>query len=414
MSIYLTVENLPEGTKLYPLDRRLTLGRGKDNDLRIQDPGVSRHHAVVSLVAEQIVLEDLNSTNGTFVNGERVSRAALVSGDRIRLGRATLRVVAADAVPVGTSEVETIVSAMAVDPGQEHRYDELRRLDRKNRERIRAMEDQLDGGARIQREFLPKRLPTIAGWDLAACFEPAHQVAGDFYDAFLLPDGRLGIVIADVCGKGVGAGLFMSLTRGLLRAFCNHADAAAGFERRSEDSSTGAARTGSAKEVAGPNARVFRAVSMTSDYIAREHGATCIFVTLFLGVLDPVTGTMAYVNAGHEPVVVARSAGASVLLESLGPPAGLFPGIEIPVAQVSLAPGDVVFGYTDGVTDARSPAGVYFSRRRLLCLVERPAASARELIERVKKELSRHLGDACPADDVTMIALRRGQAAGAP
>src|SRR6185295_3398345 len=155
---------------------------------------------------------------------------------------------------------------------------EKKRLRDKERLYAKSLERELEIGREIQRSFLPEELPRAEGWEIAARFRPARQVAGDFYDAFALPSsGRIGLVVADVCDKGVGAALFMALFRSLVRATATgmawEADAAAGL---------------------------LRVVRLTNDYIARTHGRSNMFATLFFGVLDPATGDLAYVNGGHE------------------------------------------------------------------------------------------------------------------
>lgn len=405
MSYYLTVENLQTGEKVYPVVDRVTLGRGPDSLLRLDDPSVSRRHAVVFFRHGHIMLEDQGSTNGTFVNGERIDKAELKNGDRLRLGRVYVRVIEAEYGLDTAIENETIITAVPRKRGEYDLHGELQRLSREGLERVKAMEHELAKGAQVQREFLPKHMPTLPGWEIATCFEPAQRVAGDFYDSFLLPDGQLGFTMADVCGKGVGAGLFMSLTRGLIRAFSMQAQQ----ERLSDDESNGepwpsidyAKR--SDRQPPGP----FEAVALTNDYIAREHGEVCVFITLFFGVLDPVTGKLAYANAGHEPAVIIRGSGGMDMLESLGPPLGLFSGIDIKVAQTLLNPGDTLFCYTDGVTEARGADGDLFSKRRLLALLEQPPQSAQALLDRIKRAVLAHSLNTVPSDDITMMAIRR-------
>ncbi len=153
----------------------------------------------------------------------------------------------------------------------------------RDRERLwaKSLERELEIGREIQQSFLPDELPQPAGWEIAATFQPARQVAGDFYDAFPLAGGsRIGLVVADVCDKGVGAALFMALFRSLLRAFAERA-----FD-------------GDAASANGP--RLLSTVVATNDYIARTHGRSNMFATAFVAVLDPGNGSVAWVNAGHE------------------------------------------------------------------------------------------------------------------
>src|SRR5207302_7545985 len=134
----------------------------------------------------------------------------------------------------------------------------------------RTLERELAIGHEIQLGFLPETIPEPAGWELRAYFRPARQVAGDFYDVFPLPGGRIAIVLADVCGKGVGAALFMALFRSLFRALAEPQFAAASA------TSEGLRAT----------------VQGTNDYIARTHGRANMFATVFFAVLDPASGAV--------------------------------------------------------------------------------------------------------------------------
>jgi sigma-B regulation protein RsbU (phosphoserine phosphatase) len=261
---------------------------------------------------------------------------------------------------------------------------ERKRLEDRERSHARDLERDLEIGRQIQTDFLPESLPAPTGWEIAALFRPARQVGGDFYDAFGLEDGRVGLTIADVCDKGVGAALFMALFRSLIRS---HAE------------------LHGAGTPAAPAARSI--VALTNDYIARTHGRSNMFATIFFGILDPSTGALAFVNAGHEPPVLRRASGAVERLEPSGPAAGMFPDADFRAHEVTLSPGDLLLAFTDGVTEERSPYGELFGEQRLLTLVGSAGASARDLLARIDRELGAHRGEIEPSDDVTMIAARR-------
>jgi sigma-B regulation protein RsbU (phosphoserine phosphatase) len=261
---------------------------------------------------------------------------------------------------------------------------ERKRLEDRERSHARDLERDLEIGRQIQTDFLPESLPAPTGWEIAALFRPARQVGGDFYDAFGLEDGRVGLTIADVCDKGVGAALFMALFRSLIRS---HAE------------------LHGAGTPAAPAARSI--VALTNDYIARTHGRSNMFATIFFGILDPSTGALAFVNAGHEPPVLRRASGAVERLEPSGPAAGMFPDADFRAHEVTLSPGDLLLAFTDGVTEERSPYGELFGEQRLLTLVGSAGASARDLLARIDGELGAHRGEIEPSDDVTMIAARR-------
>jgi serine phosphatase RsbU (regulator of sigma subunit) len=250
----------------------------------------------------------------------------------------------------------------------------------------KSLERELEIGREIQLGFLPDTLPSPAGWELCAHFRPARQVAGDFYDAFALPEGRVGLVLADVCGKGVGAALFMALFRSLIRALAEPQFAAAA--------------TGGEGLLATMRA--------TNDYIARTHGRANMFATAFAAVLDPATGTLDYVNAGHEPAVVVDAGGrVRARLAPTGPALGLMPGLDFAVDTERLAAGDTLFAYTDGVVDARDPHDAPFGEDRMLALLQAADIPTSALLARVDSALSAHIGAAEQFDDVAMLATRR-------
>ncbi len=243
-------------------------------------------------------------------------------------------------------------------------------------------EHDLQIGQQIQTNFLPSEIPQPSGWEITAGFHPARKVAGDFYDAFYI-EGRTKVclIIADVCDKGVGAALFMALSRSLIRAFAGLHESHA--------------------------MRVEYPVALTNEYILRNHNNSNMFVTLFYGVLDLASGQLAYVNCGHNPPVIIGSTGVKVRLRPTGPAVGMFPVIEWKVQQVDLEPGDVLFAFTDGVTEAHASDGSFFTEERLLQLLEQPAASAAALMNRIDESLCTHIGTATQFDDITMITVRR-------
>jgi sigma-B regulation protein RsbU (phosphoserine phosphatase) len=263
----------------------------------------------------------------------------------------------------------------------------------------KALDKEMEKGKKIQRDFLPRQIPRISGWDIAVYFHPARQVSGDFYDAFVLPENLLGLVIADVCDKGVGSALFMALFRSLIRVFSG------------KISLQGVSVPGSTKTEPDSHGNylyeALNAVSLTNDYIAGEHGEEGMFATMFFGVLDPLTGKMAYVNGGHEPLFIVNQFGVKKSLKSTGPVVGMMPAMEFNVQQVRFDPGDILIGYTDGVTEAMSPEENLFGKKRFLSLLEKPAPTASELIEQIKLELFSHIDNAPQFDDITMIAVHR-------
>ncbi|UCG07253.1 MAG: PP2C family protein-serine/threonine phosphatase [Desulfobacterales bacterium] len=229
-------------------------------------------------------------------------------------------------------------------------------------------------------------------------------MSGDFYDVFSLPGNNLGIVIADVADKGVGSALYMALIRSLLRVFSGHISLH-GFANFSITNEFTESITQDSATTDQLNA--LNAVKLTNDYIAHEHGKEGMFATLFFGVINPLSGILAYINAGHEPVFIVNSNGVKMSLKTTGPAVGMMLDMKFEIGQVQIKPGDILIGYTDGVIEALAPNGDFFTRKRLLSILEQTASSASEMIERIKNSLSTHIYNAPPSDDITMLALQR-------
>jgi len=271
----------------------------------------------------------------------------------------------------------------------------------------KALDYELEKGRQIQRDFLPTHIPDVTNWEIAACFYPARQVAGDFYDAFLLPGGKVGLVIADVCDKGVGAALFMALFRSLIRVFSGQTSLG-GLSIVGKEINKGQI------ELVDPQIptdldelNALKAVALTNNYIAEQHAEMSMFATLFFGVLEPETGWLTYINGGHEPLYILRDGHIQETLNPTGPAVGMLPNLKFKVRQVHLDPGDTLIGYTDGVTEARAPDHALFTTERLIPLVEQPLDSANSLLEVIKSALFTYIDDAPQFDDITMISVRR-------
>jgi len=249
---------------------------------------------------------------------------------------------------------------------------------------LQALSREMDIGQRIQQGFLPDEMPVPAGWQLAARCTPARRVSGDFYDAFVLPGGGLALIVADVCDKGVGAALYMALFRTLLRAMSCH---------------------GSADE--GPADTLRRTVAFTNDYIATVHGRESMFATVFFAILDLATGHLDYVNAGHDAPMIRRGSGAPVTrLEPMGGAVGLLTGNRCPVQTAALAPGDCLFAFTDGLTEAVGETGL-FAEARLLEAIAAGSGHAPQTLTAVHERLASHVGNFEQYDDITMLCITR-------
>ena len=230
---------------------------------------------------------------------------------------------------------------------------------------------------RIQQRFLPRQPPSLSNLELTVEYAPRFEIGGDFYDFLPLPDGRLGLVIGDVSGKGVSAALFMARLTAELRY----------------RSSTGR----------GP-ADVLRAADagLAADV---EEG---MFATLQLVAIDPPSGACTIANAGHLPPVVRRAGGRAELLEvPRGVPLGLGAGTKIAQVDFRLGPGEVLVLYTDGVIEAESSSAGLFGEARLCATVAPANDTAGEVQTAVLEALRTFLGADSLSDDLTLITCGR-------
>jgi serine phosphatase RsbU (regulator of sigma subunit) len=264
-------------------------------------------------------------------------------------------------------------------------------------ERLMGYQKELEIGRKIQADFLPVSIPEVEHWEISPFFEAAREVAGDFYDVFQLPDsGHLALVIGDVCDKGVGAALYMSLFRSLIRATAMH-----GYfepEGKSQDAADeGCERAGT----------LLNTIETTNRYIAVTHPKSSMFASIFFGLLDPDTGELKYINAGHESPVVYRADGSQEILEVNGGVLGLFAMAPFTVSSVQLEPGDLLYSYTDGVNEAKDTENAQFGDDRIQEMDAPWEGSAQSFVEEIYQRIKAFRGTAPPSDDITMLALRR-------
>jgi sigma-B regulation protein RsbU (phosphoserine phosphatase) len=268
---------------------------------------------------------------------------------------------------------------------------------------LESLQREMDVARNIQRDFLPESLPSVPGVELEAALHPARDVSGDFYDAFeLAPSGTIVLVVGDVCDKGVGAALFMALFRSLIRA---SADPVGGGAIQM----IGGRRTfvRESLEAASPADLLTRVAGFTNDYIARLHGRTNMFATVFLAALSPMTGQFDYVNAGHEPALVIAPDGAIRELRPTGPALGMMPEVTFTAGEGQLQRGDCIFAFTDGLVEARNAAGGIFGAARLREALAASGAAGSSHMEGVVNALRAFTGQAEPHDDVTLFAATR-------
>lgn len=278
----------------------------------------------------------------------------------------------------------------------------------REQKQLAKLERDIQIGRRIQGDFLPETLPQLPGWEIASRFYPARNVSGDFYDAFPLSHNRVGLVIADVCDKGVGAALFMALFRSLIRAFGQQHHALSWLDAL-EDAPTGGTRLKGGRRALpslGTSA-LKNAIEQTNSYISTNHYRTSMFATVFFGILDCASGSLMYINGGHELPAIVGQDGVRERLHTTGPAVGMMPNAEFSIEQTQLNPGDILFTFTDGVPDARNPAGKLYTEQRLLSLLIEPAPAAVSLIDRVDTSVRGYIAEADQFDDITMLAVRR-------
>lgn len=270
-----------------------------------------------------------------------------------------------------------------------------------------ALSHELETGRQIQQDFLPQTLLQPPGWEVAAFFSPAHQVSGDFYDVFPLPDNCVGLVIGDVCDKGVGAALFMALFRSLIRVFSDLTpfDGLSILTDEQEKEVSSSIDQLMASKLAHVN--ILKAVVFSNNYIVHNHSQMNMFATLFFGVLDPTTGLLTYINGGHEPLAILGEVGIRQRLAPTGPAVGLLSDTDFKINQVHIQPGEVLIAYTDGVTDARDPNGKFFTEKQLVSLLQQPISSVSVLLNDIATHVRIHIADTEQFDDITMLSVRR-------
>lgn len=268
--------------------------------------------------------------------------------------------------------------------------------------KVRSLEGELDIGRKIQAGFLPESLPQAPGWEIAAYFHAAREVAGDFYDAFEIPaQGKIALVVGDVCGKGVGAALFMTLFRSLIRATLVSGDLMSWADSYDvkPDSAKGVDSSGSRQALSNT-------VSLTNNYIARTHGEASMFASLFLGLLDPDSGALLYINCGHEAPVIFNRDGVKQRLEPTGPVVGMFAGADYGIEQARLNLGETLLVFTDGVTEAANRDSEQFTEQRLFSLLGQAVGPTDRLLLDVVDALSNFAGDAAQFDDITLLGVK--------
>jgi serine phosphatase RsbU (regulator of sigma subunit) len=242
--------------------------------------------------------------------------------------------------------------------------------------KLMSLKQELELAHNIQASFLSTDFPRLDTLEIFATMQPAKEVGGDFYDFFELPGGRYGVVVADVSGKGVGAAMFMAVARTVIRS--------------------------TARVIADPG----DCLSQANDLLARENKAQ-MFVTVFYAVLDTRTGVVTYANAGHNPPIRLAGERAPVMLKSNGDMAlGILEGLSYETEELSLAPGETLLLYTDGVTEAFNDFQEAFGEKRLFgSLSTLGRADVVTIIDALVTDVKTFTAGAPRSDDLTCLAL---------
>jgi len=237
--------------------------------------------------------------------------------------------------------------------------------------------EEMQAAAEIQQSILPPpwvRDGPTERIDLHAEMHPAREIGGDFYDYFLIDANRLAVIVADVSGKGTPASLFMAVSRTVMRSVTGAGDMASGME--------------------------------AANRLLATHNTACMFVTIFLGVLDLSSGVLRYCNAGHNPPYLLRADGGRDTLGGTGIPFGIDAEMPYRIDETVIQPGDALFLFSDGITEAFDTAGAEFGTGRLEAALEAArGGSAAELVAGVLGATAAFAAGADQSDDITALAL---------
>jgi phosphoserine phosphatase RsbU/P len=239
------------------------------------------------------------------------------------------------------------------------------------------LEREMHLASEIQRQILPKGAPLVPGFDLVGWYRPARQVGGDYYDLFQIQGDRIGLVVGDVSGKGMPAALMVSTLHSGLHLLLDHLEF-------------------------GPVL-----LERLNRHIV-ESSAANKFITMLLAELDPRTGVLHYMNAGHNPAILLRRDGSVDQLGAGGLPLGLMLQARFQSRALTLEPGDLLCVYSDGITEAESPSDEEFGMGRLIDLLRRERyRPLQELVEAIPQKVGEHSQGLPQGDDQTLVLMRR-------
>ncbi len=241
----------------------------------------------------------------------------------------------------------------------------------------RRLAAELEQAAEIQRQFLPMRVPLVSGLELAGYNASCRTVGGDYYDFIAYPDGRVALMVGDVCGKGMPAALLMMSLQARVQVLAEDPD--------------------------NPARLLERLNRILSDTLLNSR-----FISFFFSVLNPATGEMTYCNGGHNPPLLLRSNGKTEWLDGGGPVLGILPGIAYEEQHCQMNPGDVAILFSDGLTEACNPAGEEFGEKRLAeTLMQVRHEPAEVILLSLTQAVQDWIAGAPAADDITLVVARK-------
>jgi phosphoserine phosphatase RsbU/P len=239
------------------------------------------------------------------------------------------------------------------------------------------MERELQVAREVQVNLIPTETPKLKGWDFAACWKPAHEVSGDFYDFISLPDGQTGLVVADVSDKGMPAAIFMALSRSIIRAVAGH--------------------------ITDPAGNITEANHLIWRDTAEE-----MFITLFYAQMDERSGTINYVNAGHNPPFLLKASDQQLVkLTRTGMAAGVEDDTTYRSGQIHMQKGDSLLIYTDGIVDTIDMQSKNGTDHLKEVFRKYHKLSAQKALDAIERELCTFDADEIPVDDITVLVVKR-------
>jgi sigma-B regulation protein RsbU (phosphoserine phosphatase) len=341
--------------------------------------GVNSPAAVLQALASQdfdLLLLDLNYTRDTTSGAEGLD---LLS--RVKASNSILPVVVMTAwgsVELAVEAMHRGVSDFVLKPWDNAQLLEILRTQIEHgasrRRQLQDEERELEDVEAVQRGFLPKEIPQLAGYEISGAWLPARVVGGDYFDISAFSESELAMSVADVSGKGMSAALLMSNLQAALKA--------------------------TASEQVPPEQLCAKVNRIICGNVSPGR-----FITAFYGLLDATCNRLVFTNAGHNAPILARRDGSWLRLGEGGPPLGLFPDWNYGRGEVQFAAGDRLVLFTDGVTEVNGPAGEEFGEERLVAvLLENRHLSAKSLQERILAEVAKFSGGRFQ-DDATLVVL---------